>query len=484
MERTIAIDVAWSWDEGCVPMNSPLLPHRTGPRPNGIGNGSAAIDESAAPRILYSGNAETLLPPTSNGDLADRPITLKTEDLAAPGDRTGGKAASRESDQGYGPDQGYGLLLWGPRKAETPAPPKTLAENVLQNMRRPLIVLDADLRIGLVNRAFCRTFQVTPDEIEGRWFPELGIGDRNVPRLRAFLNKVLAQEDQIEGLKFEHDVPTIGPRSLVINVQRLNESSVPDHLILLEIEDITEREATERHRRELIVTAVHELRNPLTAIKGYAQVMQRRKATNEGALATILEQAQQLSRLIDDLLVSSGSGIASPRLEPRLIDLVTLARASAEQAQLLGSEHLIRLDVPEGPIEGHWDAGRLGQVFANLLGNAVKYSPSGGEIVVHIQDLGPSVQVSIEDHGAGITADALPRVFDQFYRVAATVSHVPGLGLGLHVCRALVEAHGGSISVQSVPGVGSTFAFELPRVAPATDARSDRVTENPLLEEI
>jgi signal transduction histidine kinase len=205
--------------------------------------------------------------------------------------------------------------------------------------------------------------------------------------------------------------------------------------------------------------------------------MQRRRATSETALATILEQAQQLSRLVDDLLVSAGPGIASPRLEPRLMDLVTLARASAEQAQLPGSEHLIRLDVPEGPIEGLWDAGRLGQVFANLLGNAVKYSPAGGEIVIHIRDLGPTVRVSIGDQGTGIAADALPRVFDQFYRVAATANHVPGLGLGLHVSKTLVEAHGGSISVQSVPGAGSTFAFELPRVAPAMDARSDRLTE-------
>jgi signal transduction histidine kinase len=262
----------------------------------------------------------------------------------------------------------------------------------------------------------------------------------------------------------------------VIHGQRLNEAGAPDRLILLEIEDVTEREATEQHRRELIVTAVHELRNPLTAIKGYTQVMQRRRATSETALSTILEQAQQLNRLIDDLLVGSGSGIAPPRLEPCLMDLVTLARASAEQAQLLASEHLIRLDVPEGPIEGIWDAGRLGQVFANLLGNAVKYSPAGGEIVVRIQDLGPTVRVSISDQGAGIAAEALPRIFDQCYR-AATASHVPGLGLGLHVCQTLVQAHGGSISVQSVWGVGSTFAFELPRAAPASANRSDRLLE-------
>jgi two-component system CheB/CheR fusion protein len=391
------------------------------------------------------------------------------EDLAALDDRMDGSKASREVGQEYGP------LHWGPWKAETAASTKTLAESVLQNVRGTLVVLDADFRVRLANRAFCQAFQVAPEEIEGRWFPELGVADRNVPRLCAFLGQVLAQDGRIEDVEAEHYVSTIGPRSLVIHGRRLNGAGVPDRLILLEVEDVTEREATERHRRALIVTAVHELRNPLTAIKGYAQVMKRRMTASEKALATILEQAQQLSRLIDDLLVSSGSGIVQPRLEPRPMDLIALARESAEQAQLLGPGHLIRLEVTEERLEGLWDAGRLGQVFANLLGNAVKYSPAGGEIVVRIQDLGPTVRVSIEDRGTGIATDALPRVFDQFYRVAATTSHVPGLGLGLHVCQALVEAHGGSISVQSDLGVGSTFAFELPRVAPVPNTRADRL---------
>jgi signal transduction histidine kinase len=95
--------------------------------------------------------------------------------------------------------------------------------------------------------------------------------------------------------------------------------------------------------------------------------------------------------------------------------------------------------------------------------------------VVRIQDLGPTVRVSISDQGKGIAADALPRIFDRCYRAAATASAIPGLGLGLHVSKTLVEAHGGSISVQSDLGVGSTFAFELPRVAPVPNTRADRL---------
>jgi len=163
--------------------------------------------------------------------------------------------------------------------------------------------------------------------------------------------------------------------------------------------------------------------------------------------------------------------------EAALDDLITLARASVEQAQLHEPGHVIRLESREESIQGFWDGDRLAQVFANLLGNAVKCSPAGGEIVVRIQDLGAKVRVSITDHGVGIAADALPRIFDQFYRVGAVVNDVPGLGLGLHVSKTLVGAHGGSIWVQSDPGAGSTFTFEIPCVAPAPSARAARPLE-------
>jgi hypothetical protein len=128
---------------------------------------------------------------------------------------------------------------------------------------------------------------------------------------------VLAHQGQIEGIEVEYEVPMTGPQTMTIHGQRLAGSAAGDTLILLEIEDVTEREAEERHRRQLMMTAVHELRNPLTAIKGYAQVIQKRQATSERALCTILEQVQQLSHLIDDLQASAGSGIVQAHFEPQ-----------------------------------------------------------------------------------------------------------------------------------------------------------------------
>jgi signal transduction histidine kinase len=243
-----------------------------------------------------------------------------------------------------------------------------------------------------------------------------------------------------------------------------------DLQVLLASEDLVDRTDPERRQRDFMLLVGHELRNPLTAIIGYAQRMQRTGSYNEQALATIVAQARQIERLVGDLLDSSRLEVGQQRLEPSQTDLVALARAVTEQAQLTSPFHVVRLESPDGPLEGWWDRGRLTQVFANLLANAIKYSPAGGEILVQVEDLGTAARVSIEDHGAGIAPAALPHLFDRFYRAPATAARVPGLGLGLHISRALVEAHGGSVQVESLLGQGTVFSFILPRVHRVPDA--------------
>jgi len=336
-------------------------------------------------------------------------------------------------------------------------------------------VLDADLRVRLANRAFCRAFQVRLAEIDGRWFPELDAGRWITAPLRASLEQVLAQGGQIQGVEVEHDSPTTRRRTMVLHCERLAGSGADGQLILLEIEDVTERKALERRRRDFLAVLAHELRNPVASIIGYAQLMRRRLLNDKkgtASLGVIVKQARQVNRLVDDMLASADPGTEHLSLEPSLMDLAALVRTSVQDAQLLSPVHLIRLEIPDVLLQGYWDGGRLAQAFANVLGNAVKYSPAGGEVVVRIEDLGPTVRVNIEDQGTGITADALPRIFDQYYRAAATSSQLPGLGLGLYVTRMLVEAHGGSITAQSVPGAGSTFSVTLPRGLPARSTRT------------
>ena len=274
-------------------------------------------------------------------------------------------------------------------------PVRPLAESIVETVREPLLVLDADLVVRLANHSFYRTFQVSPDQTINHLLYNLGDGQWDIPRLRVLLEEILPRNSHFEDFEVEHDFPTVGPKVMLLNARRLIGQDRRAEMILVAIEDITERKA--------------------------------------------LEQLQRTP-----------------------VDLVAVARACTEQAQMASPSHRLRLESAEPSPQGSWDRGRLTQVFSNLLGNAVKYSPDGGEILLTIEDLGSAARVSIEDHGAGIPPVALPRLFDRFYRAPATAGHVQGLGLGLHVTKVLVEAHGGSIQVESLLGQGSIFSVTLP----------------------
>jgi two-component system, OmpR family, phosphate regulon sensor histidine kinase PhoR len=230
--------------------------------------------------------------------------------------------------------------------------------------------------------------------------------------------------------------------------------------------DISARRELERTQREFSAMVTHELKGPLTTIKGFAQLMQRRATYNERGMEAILQQTNQLERLINDMM--DAARVDSGRLElvRDRVDLVELALVCCEQSQAATQQHLIRLEVPGEPIPGWWDRDRLAQVFTNLLSNAIKYAPDGGEIVVRVEDGGGQARVSIRDRGIGIPKEMQGRLFERFYRVSGQRASAQGLGLGLYITRSLVEAHGGTITVESEPGAGSTFTFTLPHTAP------------------
>ena len=227
--------------------------------------------------------------------------------------------------------------------------------------------------------------------------------------------------------------------------------------------DLTERRALERQQREFIAMVSHELRNPLSSIKGYAQLMQRRGATNDQALSTIVGQANILQRLVDDLLEVSrlDAGRLDLRIEP--VDILAEARVYAEQAQAQTQQHTIRVESALERLQVRADRGRVGQVFLNVLSNAIKYSPNGGDVLVEIEHVLGEARVSISDRGQGIRPEELPRLFDRFYRADAVLGRIGGTGLGLYIARGIVEAHGGRMWAESDgEGRGSTFRFTLP----------------------
>ena len=248
---------------------------------------------------------------------------------------------------------------------------------------------------------------------------------------------------------------------------RRRQYEVRDHLEARARTEEALRQA-QRLEREFIAVVSHELKNPLTSIRAYAQLMARRAAYHPRAVETIVDQSGVLQRLIDDLL--DVSRVEAGRLDLRLAesDLAAEVGAAVEQAQARSERHTIRIEVPTHPLTVWADRTRLAQILANLIGNAIKYSPEGGEIVVRVVDRGAEALVSVADRGIGIPAEELPRLFDRFYR-AAGANRAEGLGLGLYITRGLVEAHGGRIDVESEPGRGSTFSFTLPRPGPAPE---------------
>lgn len=219
--------------------------------------------------------------------------------------------------------------------------------------------------------------------------------------------------------------------------------------------------------------ASHELRTPLAILIGELELMLRRPHTVEeyqAALSSALEEVVRLSKVVDGLLELSRAESGQVAIERELVNLSQLVQDVCEDFTLLAEEHNLRLEVKVQPfIQIIGDRTRLRQVLINLLDNAVKYTPSGGCIRVELRQEQLRAQLSISDSGIGIPAEDLPHIFDRFYRVDKARSRkVGGSGLGLAIVHWIVEAHGGTITVESIEGRGTTFHISVPVDSSAT----------------
>lgn len=245
-------------------------------------------------------------------------------------------------------------------------------------------------------------------------------------------------------------------------------------------------------KSQFLSIASHELRTPITAVSGFAQlalrgVRERMAATAAGdeawskelerltrQLTIIHEQSARLGRLVRELL--DVSRIQSGRLDLELVetDLGEVARAAVEQMQMTSPERRIELHVKDRPIV-QGDRDHLEQLLANLLDNAMKYSPEATIVTVRVWREGKEVRCSVEDRGIGIPHDQLERVFEIFFRTSeAEARRTPGIGLGLFISRGIVERHGGRIWAESPSGKGTRVHVALPAVDPAKPVRAPR----------
>ena len=235
------------------------------------------------------------------------------------------------------------------------------------------------------------------------------------------------------------------------------------------LRDVTELRQTERLRRELTANVSHELRTPLTSIKGFAETLldgaMQDEATCRRFLTIMNGETDRLVKLVDDLLDLSLLESKRVTLELKPVDVSVLVAHTVDKLKPLAqTQHLtLRQSAPPGIVIPA-DADRLEQVLTNLVDNALKYTPEGGQVEVRVATANGEVEVLVNDSGRGIRAEDLPRVFERFYRADRSRTRGSGgTGLGLAIAKHIVEAHGGRISVSSRANEGTTFKVTLPR---------------------
>jgi signal transduction histidine kinase len=239
--------------------------------------------------------------------------------------------------------------------------------------------------------------------------------------------------------------------------------------------DLTEAHRLEQLKADFIATVSHELRTPLAAVHGAAKTLQRDEVVVGGELferllAVISEQSDRLATMVNDILLASRVDSAELELATERVEVAALAADVLAGARALAGEGLtFELVAPPSapPVAG--DREKLRQVLANLVGNAAKYSPTGGRVQVELTPHGRELAVAVRDEGLGIATAEQNLIFEKFYRADANMTRgVSGSGLGLYISRALVNRMGGTISVESELGKGSTFVVTLPLTSPTS----------------
>ncbi len=223
-------------------------------------------------------------------------------------------------------------------------------------------------------------------------------------------------------------------------------------------------------QRRLLADVSHELRTPLTVIKGNVDLMRRMKEMDDESLSSIDQEAGRLTRLVGGLLLLAQAESGKLSLDMKTVELDTLLLEVFQEMRVLagGKVKMKMADIDQVQVKG--DRDRLKQVLLNLIGNAIQYTPPGGDVITGLARIGDQVRIIVRDTGPGIPAEDLPYIFDRFYRAekSRTRGKGTGFGLGLSIAQWIVENHGGTLEVESKEGEGTTFAIWLPVLASDT----------------
>jgi len=334
------------------------------------------------------------------------------------------------------------------------------------------------LRVVSVSRSFYEVFRVKPEETVGQLIYDLGNKQWDIPKLRELLETILPQKTTFDNYVVEHDFAAIGRRIMLLNARQIQRVLGKERIILLVIEDITERReieaglekaheelkalATELKRvakvkSEFLANMSHELRTPLNSINGFSEVLydQTFGPLNNKQLKyvnNVLTSGKHLLLLINQILdmakVESGKMSLTLSIVPMksLLNEVSRLIEDMYSRKNLQMELEIAEDLPDIEI----DELKVKEIIFNLLSNAVKFTPEGGRFGLRAKRVGTEIEIAVWDTGVGIAPENMEKIFEGFFRVDTPYSRVTeGTGLGLPISKKLVELHGGKLFVES-----------------------------------
>lgn len=346
---------------------------------------------------------------------------------------------------------------------------KEYAESIVETAREPLIVLHSDLTINAVNRAFCNTFKVDKNDTFNKKIYDLQNGQWNIPKLRELLEVIVPQNESFNNYEVMHEFSEVGTKTLLLNARKLYRPGNHTNMILLAIEDITERKVSETTKDTFISIASHELKTPITTIKAFAQTAQQMAEQMDNnplhyPLKRINELTDKLTTLLSKLLDESMLSSGKFSLQKEKFSLTELAASTIKDFQTISPKHIIHFSA-EHDCFVFADKIRIRQVITNLLSNAIKYSPEADKVNITIKQNGQQRKASlcVKDYGIGINEEDKKLLFQKFSRASnVRKTNIAGIGLGLHISNEIMKQHGGEIIVTSIENRSTEFCFSLP----------------------
>lgn len=365
-----------------------------------------------------------------------------------------------------------------------------LLRDILDTVREPLLVLDHDLRVMQANRAFFSTFRLDAADSIGREIFTLGDGQWDVAPIRSMLRERLVDERHVSDVEVDHVFQGVGRTIMLLNARLVSGNPGGHHVILVAIEDVTERRIIERRlaaqRQELLRSndalhefasvASHDLQEPLRKILSFGE----RLNTSLGASLTgndkqyldrMLNAATRMRALISNLLAYSQITTRGQRFART--DLAVVAKEVAAEFETAIAESGAQLEIDILPtVEA--DAVQMRQLLENLIGNALKYRRKDVALVVRVTSAavdGGYSSITVTDNGIGFSEVHAEKIFRMFERLHGRAQY-EGSGIGLAICRKIVERHGGTIAATGTNGQGASFTVTLPVTQSATGQMS------------